>query len=727
MPPSALPSRARVAAASLVALLAAGGCVGERFYRPESVVHGDDHDLAFIELDDQGELWSSKQVLAADRLIRESAGDRGVVLAIFIHGWQHDASRNDGNVAGFETLLGTVARLEHRRSETAPRRVMGVYIAWRGRTTPLRLLAPFTFFARHRAAKRVASTATTETLFRLFRAGRAHPDSTTVVIGHSFGGLILESAMAQAMIGALGAAVVQDMHQVQFPADLILLVNPASQALEAKQMVDIFERYHLKFLRSDDAGTTYEVPLVVSMTSTADLATRVLFPIGMRFKGVGNRFRPYGSESCSRGRQANYFRRTAGHLRLLHSHLVEAEPLAAAAPAPAAEPPVGDRPANDTGPPAGDSGPVTAMPFRLVHSYDPVSRLHTWSADGEKLRYTIHQNPRSWNDTPYWIMEIPPAIVPNHSAIFRQETIEFAGTLIAMAGALEGADRRARLVREDRVKPVMLVARTDGTISFLDRSQRIFEIDPATEEPRFVTCVPDELTAIEGVIGVAGTTTQAWVAGSLRGYGKKADESRIGVTTLGAQGRGLEPRGRWLPKAYQSSAAAFDIARSRMFAARADEPRVDVVDLERSELVPEPIADLGATDPLRLMIYDPVGDRLFGSDGEASLIEVDLSVTPPRVTTIAADLDSPSALAFDGTRRRLYVTTAGDAVLWKLACDPSCGAPARLAAAPQLGHPRSLAVDARGTVWVSDLESGVIAALSPSGELIKLIERLRES
>ena len=114
---------------------------------------------------------------------------------------------------------------------------------------------------------------------------------------------------------------------MRFPADLVLLVNPASQAMEAKQLVDIFGRHHIKFQRTDLTGRTYEVPLVVSMTSTADLATRVLFPVGMRLKGIGNSFRPYGAESCARGRQAEYFRQTAGHERSLHSHLVEAEPI----------------------------------------------------------------------------------------------------------------------------------------------------------------------------------------------------------------------------------------------------------------------------------------------------------------------------------------------------------------------------------------------------------------
>ena len=450
----------RIRLAALLLGLLATGCVRERFYRPESVVHRDGYDVAFVEFDDQGELWSFSQVLAADRLIREaSESEHGALNLVFIHGWQHNASPDDKNVAGLESLLSQISGLERKSRGDAARRVVGVYIGWRGKTARLRLLAPFTFFSRFSGAKRVAGTAITETILRLLLAGRGNPANTTVVVGHSFGGLILESALAQVFVGALSAAVAQDLHEVRFPADLVLLVNPASQAMEAKQLIDIFERYHVKFQRSDAAGRVYEVPLVVSMTSTADLATRVLFPVGMRFKGLGNSFRPYGSESCARGRQADYFRHTAGHERALHSHLVEVAPIG-----------------TDAGEPA--AGDIERTMGRLNYNYDPLTRLRTWSAEGEKLRYSIHQNPRSWNDTPYWVMEVPPAIIPDHSTIFGRETIEFAGTLIAMSGAFEGGDRRARLVRDDRVKPVVLSSRTDGSVSFLDRSQRIFEITP---------------------------------------------------------------------------------------------------------------------------------------------------------------------------------------------------------------------------------------------------------
>jgi SMP-30/Gluconolactonase/LRE-like region len=701
-----VPPRAPAIATALFALLVTGGCLGPRFYRPESVLHRDGYDLAFIELDDQGELWSNAQVLAADRLIRDASTSEGVILGVFIHGWQHNASPGDGNVAGFESMLGQIAEFE-RVGEGAPRRVVGVFVGWRGRSSRVKLLAPLTFFARFEAAQRVASTATTEMIFRLLLAGRAHPRSTTVVVGHSFGGLILESALAQAIIGGLGAAVQQDVHDVAFPADLVLLINPASQSIEAKELVDIFDRHHLKLYREGRDGETYEVPLVVSMTSTADLATRVLFPLGMRLRGIGNRFRPYGPESCARGRQKDYFRQTAGHQRPLHSHLVEAEAL-----------PSSERK-------GGDAALVRAFRGSLTHTYDAATRLQTWSAEGERLRYHIRQNPRSWNDTPYWVMEVPPSIIPDHYQIFGQETIEFAGMLIAMSGALEGGDGRARLVRDDRIKPVIVSARSNGTIRFLDRSQQIFGIDPESSEPRFVSCVPESLTAVEDVIGVAGTPEVAWLAGTLRGFGKRAEDTRIGVTRISVADRGLEAHDRALPRGVDATAAAFDLDRGRMFLARKDRPEIDIIDLtNRSSLVPVLLLDLGASGPMQILIYDSTRDRLFASDGRSTVVAVDLATEPPRLETVATDFALPTALAFDRERRRLYVSTESDGTVWRLDCEVSCGPPRRLAASQEVGHPRSLAVDAKGVVWVGDLENRAIGALSPEGELLRVIQRL---
>ena len=202
----------------LVLALLGQGCVAHRMYRPESVVVAPAYDLAFIELDDHGELWSPAQVARALARIRHaSASDEGAILLVFIHGWGHNAAEGDANVEGFRSWLASVSEIEAMRAPANPRRVVGVYVGWRGKSSRLKALGVLTFFERFAAAKRVASPATTQVLYEMMLTARANPRNTTVVAGHSFGGLILESAMAQALIGSLGAAFGSDRSGGGFP------------------------------------------------------------------------------------------------------------------------------------------------------------------------------------------------------------------------------------------------------------------------------------------------------------------------------------------------------------------------------------------------------------------------------------------------------------------------------------------------------------------------------
>lgn len=687
--------------AVLLLTLIGQGCVGHRMYRTDSVVTTPAYDLAFIEIDDHGELWSPAQVShALTRIRHASATEEGAILLVFIHGWQHDASEGDANVEGFRSWLAAVSEMEAMREPASPRRVIGVYVGWRGSSSRLGPLGALTFFARFAAANRVASPATTQVLYELMLTARANPRSTTVVAGHSFGGLILESALAQALIGSLGAAFGKDDPDVDFPADLILLINPASQAIVAKQLVEISERNHLKFTREDDEGRRYEVPLVVSVTSNADTATRLFFPVGMQLLGLSKRYRDYGPELCGRGGQATYFRRTAGHQRVLHSHRLSAETL-------------GD-----------DAAPG---PLREVRQeYDPETRQEVFTATGAQLRYRIRANPRSWNDTPYWILSVPPEVLPDHSRIFSREALELGAMLLQMTGALE--DRRARLVRDDRVKPILLVAGPDGGVSFLDRSQRIYAVDPAASEAALVSCVPQSLSGHD-LVGIAAAEQETWVVGSLRANPGPEGGRRMGIARFRPAGDGFwTEEVQELPRGALYEAAAFDLERQLVFLARRGTPSLEVADLARRDVGPVPLVELGAALPqIALLAYDAGTRRLFASDGRATVLAIDLDAAPPRVQVVASGLDRPSALAFDGERRRLYVANSGDGALWKLECATECSAPARFGSAAELRRPRTLAVDSRGVVWAGDLDNEVIVGFSPAGGLLRQVERLPSS
>jgi pimeloyl-ACP methyl ester carboxylesterase len=271
-------------------------------YRTASLEEYPRYSLAFIEFDDQGELWAPSQVdRALAHLERLNQNESGVALMIFAHGWNASAapgqeSDPDSALSRFKAIL---ARLDRGIEEELPELelpIMGVYLGWRGRVSSVPLVRQASFYNRRGAAERIAGAAATEAIYRLLTALRENPASRSVLIGHSFGSLILERALAQAVISALLAA---EAHELVFPADLVVLFNPAGSATRAKQLVDILARNRLKTYRYDRRGNRFERPLLVSLTSESDRATRVYFPAGMFFKAASKQFRNYGPEHCS--------------------------------------------------------------------------------------------------------------------------------------------------------------------------------------------------------------------------------------------------------------------------------------------------------------------------------------------------------------------------------------------------------------------------------------------
>jgi hypothetical protein len=242
----------------------------------------------------------------------------------FIHGWHHNAddrkqsSKNPGDVETFRCLLSELAVSESLRGF----QVHGVFLGWRGRVVqgPLDYL---TFLDRKGAAMRVAGTPITETIFELIRQARkAHPDrSKCVVIGHSFGALVLEKAMAQAIAGGVLAQDVQSAGKpFDAPADLILLVNSAAESIYAKELSDMFARIGHR----DSVNPNR--PLLISITSESDSATGGWFPIGTFLPNLFAHRRYHWdtryNTASNEVDQHEYLTKTPGNNARLFTHMV---------------------------------------------------------------------------------------------------------------------------------------------------------------------------------------------------------------------------------------------------------------------------------------------------------------------------------------------------------------------------------------------------------------------
>src|SRR5438874_12877536 len=93
------------------------------------------------------------------------------------------------------------------------------------------------------------------------------------------------------------------------PADLILVVNPASDSVLARQMISaLYSR------RTENSR-----PIFVSITSTSDTATSLAFPIGTSLaattKGF-NKVPPPGPEKSLHS-EREFYTSTPGHIQML--------------------------------------------------------------------------------------------------------------------------------------------------------------------------------------------------------------------------------------------------------------------------------------------------------------------------------------------------------------------------------------------------------------------------
>lgn len=388
--------------------------------------------ISFIEFDEKGDFWDRRQLGRAASMIGHSK--KPVLLVTYIHGWHHNAKdrkpggKNPGDVQTFRCLLSELAISESTKNFE----VHGVYLGWRGRLVdgPLDYL---TFLDRKAAATRVAGTPVTETIFELIRQARKDADSKCIVIGHSFGALVLEKAMAQAITGSV--LVLDSQHGMarehfNAPADLILLVNSAGESIYAKEMTDMFAR--IGYRDDDDSNR----PLLISITSQGDTATSGWFPVGTFLPNLfGHRKYHWGPKfgaGSDETDQHTYLTKTPGHNELLFTHSVDDKtgpPSTALSEAAVARMAVkidqGDCAIREERNPAFEQNlqhPAPDLVFATSLKTDP-NQFKWWRIQPNQLN----------RRTPYWIMQVPKAIIPNHTPIFTPEGRAMMAALFRIA------------------------------------------------------------------------------------------------------------------------------------------------------------------------------------------------------------------------------------------------------------------------------------------------------
>jgi hypothetical protein len=210
-------------------------------------------------------------------LVKPGAKHLPKLAVLYIHGWKHSADKNDDDLAHFNDL---VTSLRSRYGDT--RRVVGIYIGWNasaGFWSWAEFLENLTFWVKKNNADRIAQgSAVTMIVSAVGTIVKSDPDQQDefIAVGHSFGARLLYSATAQALV------VASEMAHPGYPtgtyatfeglANAVILLNPAFEASRYSAIND--------FSRNDESFSSTQAPLLITVSSNHDQATKYFFPIG---------------------------------------------------------------------------------------------------------------------------------------------------------------------------------------------------------------------------------------------------------------------------------------------------------------------------------------------------------------------------------------------------------------------------------------------------------------
>jgi hypothetical protein len=196
------------------------------------------------------------------------------LAVMYIHGWKHDSDPGDTDLKNFSALIQNL-RIRH----AAKKQVIGIYIGWNAKSPLPGPLENISFWVKKRNADRIAQSAVVTKIVSAVGSIVARAPNRRdqfVAIGHSFGARILFSATAQSLV--YGAEQAHPGHPggeyglVRGAADAIILLNPAFEASRFSALDDVS--------RKDERFAATQSPLLISVSTDNDLATKWAFPIG---------------------------------------------------------------------------------------------------------------------------------------------------------------------------------------------------------------------------------------------------------------------------------------------------------------------------------------------------------------------------------------------------------------------------------------------------------------
>jgi hypothetical protein len=436
---------ASLAAAVVVVLLAAcasfGPFHGNTAEQPYNSVRGPQdgrYKLAFIEFGDQGSALDNSQIKAALEVIHQA---QRPVLFVYIHGWQNNAE--SGDVCRFEHFLDSLSRVPEATGRGV--NVIGVYIAWRGRDLTFPGLNLLTFYSRKAVAAQIASQVSClATLNELALAARDPSKKVhrCILIGHSFGGLLLGNTLSHSILDASGTGA-----RNTNPWDMAVTFNSADSSISTRQLLkelDYLYRYdpsrhaYVSRSSSDANGTAVPEnrPFLVFLQSENDSATGTFFPIGTEFYNtIGLRYHwqnvPVPGHPGEKVSEREFYTHTPGNNPyLVNYHVV---PLGEASP-----------------PPGLQAAENRAFEANILENHPDYSFYTSEHNDGHENAYCKNgtYNPdevrpptgreiwRRWQfvytgnaRVPCWVVRVPKEIIFEHGGLWSDNSVAMLAAL----------------------------------------------------------------------------------------------------------------------------------------------------------------------------------------------------------------------------------------------------------------------------------------------------------
>jgi hypothetical protein len=482
---------------------------------------------AFIEFDEDGQLYDAAQVAAARKLIeveKARAKNGKIITVLYVHGWKNNAAEAPpgGKPKDVEKFQGALFELGSRaqaaaaaaatpgapRPETVP--VVGIYIAWRGKT----LMGPswFTFtslWSRRNTANNIGDGRDLGPTIQGFidLSNKDNDNSRVLLVGHSFGARVLEHAIESKQVTLFDGDPAAG--PVRPRVDLVLYVNSANDSrlsmghIQALQGTGI-KVHHPEFTPakcdpSTDEGKALDpdsrrricgdYALLVAISSTGDSATKYLLPAANTINGdrlVPELQKslpplPTGTTFLDPPPSAGKVRKTAaGHFSFLQSHVAHS---ITCPPLPRETPPQ-----EQTVDQKIEEAVRRALADAQGRPEDVAARRQREAAearrrrDEENARFdralhpvcaetsdtcrfmfrTLSQTPACFqvdqrvaaagktpfNSTPFWVFNVEPTVIKDHGDIWNISFIELLAQMIAPRGFFDPQSPRVQLRKD---------------------------------------------------------------------------------------------------------------------------------------------------------------------------------------------------------------------------------------------------------------------------------------